>query len=163
MVSFEGLRGASSIGMAKSSATFLIFRFSSDVDFLICRLVERCVSNNVLTLKSKRIHWKLAKIRVKNSTNFVESSSSLESSVHSLYRGGCFFFRFNGGRSFFRFPLAAPSLVLLLLLLLLLPRGKYQIRLALLASTNIRRLLLLPVLVIQFSGVLGEKENTLSN
>ena len=98
-----------------------------------------------------RSHGEKEKLSKLKSTNFVESPSSLVSSINGLYRCGGFFLGFAGVCTLFRFPRHVGSR-------LLLPRGKYEIRLALLlAPANIRRVLFLPVLVIQFIDVL-EKE-----
>lgn len=85
------------------------------------------------------------------STNFVKSLSSLVSSINGLYRCGGLLLGFAGVCTFFRFPRYLTSRLLLLY-------GKYEIRLALLlAPANIRRIPLLPALVIQFIGVLKKR------
>lgn len=77
----------------------------------------------------------------------MKSSSGLVSSVDRLYPGGRLLLGFTRVCSTFLLPRAPRPLLF---------RGKYQIRLP--APANIRRVLLLPALVIQFTDVLEEKE-----
>lgn len=118
-------------------------------------------SSNQVNRRNQRINhiFSTAKIRKfpNVSTNFVKSLSSLVSSINGLYRCGGLLLGFAGVCTFFRFPRYLTSR-------LLLSYGKYEIRLALLlAPANIRRIPLLPALVIQFIGVLKKKGGNVSS
>lgn len=65
--SIEGLRSVSSIGIDKSSATFLTFRFSSDVDFLIYSRLEE---TKRIQCRIKMCHYNRSKIPVVNISSF---------------------------------------------------------------------------------------------
>lgn len=89
------------------------------------------------------------------STNFIDLPPSLVTPINCLYRGCGLHLGFPGVCTLFQFHRELTSRRVLFL------HGKYEIRLALLlAPANIRRVLLAPVLVIQFIDVLekGKKE-----
>ena len=130
----------------------MFFEVKSQVTFqLVQRGLEINQSKESIVFSRLRSHDEKQKLSKLKSINFVESPSSLVSPINGLYRRGGFFLGFAGVCTLFRFPRYVGSRRLL-------PRGKYEIRLALLlAPANIRRVLFLPALVIQFIDVL-EKE-----
>lgn len=118
-------------------------------------------SSNQVDRRNQRINHIFLTAKIQKfpnvSTNFVKSLSSLVSSINGLYRCGGLLLGFAGVCTFFRFPRYLTSR-------LLLSYGKYEIRLALLlAPANIRRIPLLPALVIQFIGVLKKRGGNVSS